>query len=241
VRCANALARDGKPVLLLATPSTHILLAERLGEAAAPDARFVPLAGLGRAPNVLLVSPRLGVKSVEELVDRARSERLAYGSAGAGQTIHVCTAYLCALAHITMRHVPYDRGSAHAYADLVAGRVHVYFDNLLGCRDAIARGDAIPLAVSARERNRLLPQVPTLAERGYAGHSLEIWFGVFGAGLADTVARDIDSIRGEPALRESLAAVGLSGIVAEGPALAREIDASREAWRRALESAGIRR
>jgi tripartite-type tricarboxylate transporter receptor subunit TctC len=236
-RHANALAREGKPVLLLGTPTTHVLLPERLGDSAAPDARFVPLASLGRAPNVLLVSPGLGVTNLEQLVDRARKETLVYASAGTGQTIHLCTAYFCALAGIRMTHRPYDRGSAHAYADLIAGRVHVYFDNLLGCHDAIARGEAVPLAVSARERNRMLPAVPTLVERGYPEHALEIWFGVFGAALAESALRTIDSARANAALGGSLATVGLSGEVADGQALEREMVASRAGWRRALESA----
>lgn len=237
VRRANALARAGAAVLLLATPSTHILLSERLGESAAPDPRFVPLADLGRAPNVLLVSARLGVKSVDALVERARREELVYASAGTGQTIHLCSAWFCELAAIRMTHRPYDQGSANAYADLVAGRVHVYFDNLLGCREAIARGDVVALAISAHERNRLLPEVPTLAECGFPEHALDIWFGVFGAGLTVPEHRALDSALGDAALREALDGVGLSGKVAGGAALAREIDGSREGWQRALRSA----
>lgn len=224
-------------MLLLATPSTHILLPARLGEDAAPDARFVPLASLGRAPNVLLASPRLDVRSVEALVERARTQPLVYASAGRGQTIHLCTAYFCALAGVRMTHRPYDSGSAHAYGDLAAGRVHVYFDNLLGCRDAILRGDAIALAVSASERNRLLPGVPTLAERGFACHALEIGFGVAGAGLGEAALHAIDAARTDAGLRESLGAIGLGGAVGDGAELAREIESSREGWRYALESA----
>lgn len=237
VRRANALAREGKPVLLLATPSTHILLTERLGNSAAPDARFRALADLGRAPNVLLVSARLGVTSVEALIERARRETLVYGSAGTGQTIHLCSAYLCDLAGIRMTHRPYDGGSTQAYRDLVAGRVQVYFDNLIGCRDAIARGDVIPLAVSAAERNGLLPDVPTLAECGFPEHALDIWFGVFGAGLQQPTRHAIDAIRADAALLDSLGSIGLSGAPADGRALEQEIDASREGWRRALRSA----
>lgn len=237
VRLASSIAREGKPVLLLATPSTHVLLPARLGDSAAPDARFVPLASLGHAPNVLLASPRLAVHDVNALLERARRERLVYASAGTGQTIHLCTAYLCALAGIAMVHRPYDAGSVHAYEDLVAARVHVYFDNLLGCRDAIARGDAIALAISAKERNRLLPDVPTLAECGYPAHALAIWFGAFGAGLAQPVLDAVKSARANAPLRESLHALGLSGDVSDGASLAREIDESREGWGRALESA----
>jgi tripartite-type tricarboxylate transporter receptor subunit TctC len=237
VRRANARVRDAKPTLLLATPSTHILLRERLGESAAPDAAFAPLGDLGRAPNVLLVSARLGVATTAQLVERAKSELLVYASAGAGQTIHLCTAYFCELAGIRMTHRPYDRGSANAYADLLAGRVQVYFDNLLGCREFVARGDVIPLAVSADARNRLLPDVPTLGQCGFPEHALDIWFGVFGAGLGSSALRAIDSARSSAALGARLADVGLSGEVAGGPALSREIAASLEGWQRALGSA----
>jgi tripartite-type tricarboxylate transporter receptor subunit TctC len=236
VRRANALAREGgEPVLLLATPSTHTLLAARLGACAAPDAAFVPVAGLGTAPNVLLASPRLGVRSVEALVERARSGDLVYGSAGAGQTIHLCTDYFCRLAGIRMTHRTYDAGSAHAYGDLVAGNVHVYFDNLLGCRQAIARGDAVPLAISARERNALVPAVPTLAERGYPDHVLEIWFGVFAAGLVDDAPR-IARASQDAALAVELREVGLSGEVLAPAALAAQVAAAAGAWKRALEA-----
>jgi tripartite-type tricarboxylate transporter receptor subunit TctC len=237
VRRANALAREGKPVLMLATPSTHVLLPLRLGESAAPDARFAPVVGLGRAPNVLLVSPRLGIKSVGQLIELARVEELVYASAGTGQTIHLCTAYFCQLAGIRMAHKPYDRGSVHAYADLIAGRVQVYFDNLLGCADVIARGDALPLAVSARQRNGPLPAVPTLAECGFPEHALEIWFGVFGAGLNPSVLQAVERARTASRLGPSLASLGLSGGIGDANALSNEIDATREGWRRALEAA----
>jgi len=239
VRHANALAAAGvEPVLLLATPSTHILLPARLGASAAPDDSFAPLLGLGSAPNVLLVSARLDVRTLEEFVARARSGDLAYASAGAGQTIHVCSAYFCSLAGIRMAHRPYDAGSAHAYPDLAAGRVHAYFDNVLACREAIARGDVRPLAISSPVRHRLLPHVPTLAESGFPDHVLDIWFGVFAAGGSRPDLRAIEGLRTGTALRERLRDVGLGGEPLDAFALEREIGSSRERWRNALAAAG---
>jgi tripartite-type tricarboxylate transporter receptor subunit TctC len=238
VRRANAGIRsEREPVLLLGTPSTHVLLSARLGPDAAPDAALAPLMGLGSAPNVLLASARLGVSSVEELIARARTQRLAYASAGAGQTIHLCTAYFCALAGIRMSHRPYDAGSAHAYADLAAGRVHVYFDNLLACREAIARAEVVPLAVSSASRHDLLPDVPTLAQRGFPDHVLDIWFGVFAARRPAPEA----PIEASPAARSRLAAtlaqIGLRGGVWDSAELAERAAASRPSWMRALAAA----
>lgn len=238
VRRANALAADARsPVLLLATPSTHLLLPRRLGAAQALSGEFAPALGLGSAPNVLLVAPKLGVRSVAELVARARDGDLVYASAGAGQTIHLCTALFCEMAGVAMRHRPFDAGSVHAYAGLVAGNVHVYFDNLLGCRDRVASGDALALAISAPVRSAHLPAVPTLAECGFPGHSLEVWFGIFAAHPDPANATRLQALPGDVALRERLATLGLEGGVTGAAALAARIADSAASWTRALEAA----
>ena len=216
VQRANELARTGRPVLLLATPSTHVLLPARLGAAAGVDPAFQPVLELPAGPNVLLVPPRLGVSDVAGLVAHAHTRRLVYASAGAGQTIHVCTALFCELAGIEMTHRPYEAGSEAPYADLASGAVDVYFDNVLACAPRIARGEVVPLAVSAVQRTELLPQVATMIEQGYPGHVLEVWLAVFGAHL-------------EPEVR-----VQLGGGPAESARLAARIASSRMAWTRAL-------
>jgi tripartite-type tricarboxylate transporter receptor subunit TctC len=239
VRRANALARSGASVLLLATPSTHVLLPARLGKDAAPLDKFVPLLGLGFAPNVLLVSPALGVGTLKELLVLARAEALTYASAGAGQTIHVCSAFFCALAGIAMEHRPYDGGSATAYDDLIAGRVHVYFDNLLGCRERIAQGEAIPLAVCASERSPMLPEVPTLIELGFPQHALDVWLGIFGACIDDASKPASESLACDSRLRERLAAAGLSGGALDATVFAQVVADSGARWRRALASTAL--
>ena len=238
VRRAKALVAGSRdPVLLLATPSTHVLLPARLGPQAGPGSAFEPLLGLGSAPNVLLASPRLGVHNVGELVARARAGDLVYGSAGTGQTIHVCSALFCEQAGIRMAHRPFDEGSAGAYPELVDGRIHVYFDNLLGCREAIGRGDALALAVSSLRRSDLVPHVPTLAECGFPGHALDVWFGVFGAGVDSPWRSRIASAREDERLREQLQGLGLAGGPVDGEALAAIVAASAPRWLEALRSA----
>lgn len=225
---ANGLAQRGEPVLLLGTPTTHILLPAR-GKGG-PDRRFAPLAGFGSAPNVLLVPPVLEVRDLAQLIARARRERLVYASAGAGQTIHVCSAHFCSLAGIAMDHREYAGGSATAYADFAAGRVHMYFENLLGCREHIASGAARPLAVSAPHRSRALPQVPTLAECGYPAHALDVWLGAFAANATPDTSRAMSN--GGFAAR--MQALGLEGGPLDGTAFMARIAGSRQAWNEAL-------
>ena len=237
IRRANMLAAAGEPTLFLSTPTSHILLPLRRCEEGTPAQAFAPLAGLGSAPNVLLVSRQLGVRDVAGLVERARQERLVYASAGTGQTIHLCTALFCRQAGIAMEHRPYDAGSATAYADIEAGRVHVYFDNVLACPGPVDAGIVVPLAVSADRRTRLMPSVPTLAECGFPRHSLDIWFGVFGANLDDAMRDRLASSRGDARLAAALDATGLSGGVSAGAELALTIEESRSRWREALDAA----
>jgi tripartite-type tricarboxylate transporter receptor subunit TctC len=236
VRRANELAgRGDTPVLLLATPSTHLLLPLRLGPTAAPSRAFNPVLGLGSAPNVLLASPALGVRTVEELIARSRSGDLVYASAGVGQTIHVCTAFFCELAGIAMTHRPFERGSTLAYGELAAGRVHVYFDNLLGCRGAIEGAEVVALAVSSDERSPLLPDVPTLAECGFREHALDVWFGVFGAHTRDAPLVDrTKDVGTDSSLSAALTDMGLSGGVRGPDALRDQVDASAPIWSKAL-------
>ena len=234
VRRANALARSGAPTLLLGTPTTHILLAARLGEGEAPDESLQPLLGLGSAPNVLLVSPTLGVRTLAELIDKARRTPLTYASAGTGQTIHLCTGLFCRQAGITMAHRPYDGGSVTAYGDLARGDVHVYFDSLLGCRDRIERGDGFPLAVSAAKRSALLPEVPTMIEGGFPDHSLEVWLGAWGANLDEEEVRAIAGLAGDQELATALRSLGLRGGPLAGAALVSQVEESARGWRQAL-------
>jgi tripartite-type tricarboxylate transporter receptor subunit TctC len=152
-----------------------------------------------------------------------------YASAGEGQTIHVCSAYFCGLAGIEMTHRPYDGGSATAYADFIAGRVHMYFDSLLGCHDRIASGDALPLAVSSSRRSPVLPDVPTLAELGFPDHALDVWLGVFAANRAS-----IPVLADDAALRSRLRALGLDGGPIGAGAFGLQVQDSQAGWKRGL-------
>ena len=233
VERANALAACGVPTLLLGTPTTHILLAARLGASASPSSAFAPAIGLGAAPNVLLAAASLGVGSVPDLVDLARRMPLTYASAGLGQTIHVCSALFCEQAGIRMRHRAYDGGSASAYAGLTEGTVQVYFDSLLGCRERIEARIVVPLAVSFAVRCDALPDTPTLRECGYP-HALGVWLAVFAAN--DAIAEpDAEALANDARFRADLSRLGLTG----GPKcvdLSREIAACAPAWRAALEA-----
>jgi len=141
---------------------------------------FEPI-GLAAAYSYTLVARKdLPFATLGELVAYAKANpgRLSYASAGNGSGQHVLAAALWHLAGVQITHVPY-RGAQPAYADLLGGRVDVFFDLSSTARVHVDAGSLKALAVSASSRLSMHPTVPTLRETGAAALELESWFGFF--------------------------------------------------------------
>ncbi len=144
-----------------------------------PVADFMPISVVFRAPNIFVASPSLGVKSLAELVTLAKSKPgvLNYASGGNGSSAHLNAEYLRLLTGIDVKHVPY-RGASPALNDLVAGHVHFMSVNLPPALQLVKAGNLVPLAVTTLDRSPQLPEVPTVAESGFAGYETVAWFGL---------------------------------------------------------------
>jgi tripartite-type tricarboxylate transporter receptor subunit TctC len=164
---------------------------------------FAPVILAAGTPNLLVATPSLPVKSVQDLVKLARSEpgKLNYASAGNGSSNHLSMELFRRIAGVDLVHVPY-KGSVPAVADLVGGQVDVMFDNVPNVLQQVNAGRLRALAVSSRQRSPLLPDVPTVAESGVPGFDVSVWFGVVAP--AGTPAVIIDRLNGE--MRRILAA-----------------------------------
>jgi tripartite-type tricarboxylate transporter receptor subunit TctC len=141
---------------------------------------FEPI-GLAAAYSYTLVARKdLPFATLGELVAYAKANpgRLSYASAGNGSGQHVLAAALWHLAGVQVTHVPY-RGAQPAYADLLGGRVDVFFDLSSTARVHVDAGSLKALAVSGASRLPMHPTVPTLRETGAAALELESWFGFF--------------------------------------------------------------
>jgi tripartite-type tricarboxylate transporter receptor subunit TctC len=156
--------------------------------------------GLGVSYSYSLVGRKdLPFNSLAELVAHAKAnpDKLTYASAGNGSGQHVLAAALWHLAGVKLTHVPY-RGAQPAYADLLGGRVDVFFDLSPTAKTHIDAGTVKPLATSSTARNPQHPQMPTITESGVAALDLESWFGLFVP--AQTPAPDLARLRAELAL-----------------------------------------
>lgn len=174
--------------ILLTTTSTHSVsphLLNNLPYDAKKD--FTPIAHLGTAGTVLLVTPSLPVKSVQELIDYAKKNpgELNYASSGNGTIVHLGTEAFMARAGIEMTHVPY-RGTGQAMTDLMSGAVQVLMDAIPTGMPYVKKEQLRALAVTTRQRSALAPEIPTLDESGLEGFESTTWFGIYApAGLAE--------------------------------------------------------
>ncbi|MSQ54401.1 MAG: tripartite tricarboxylate transporter substrate binding protein [Betaproteobacteria bacterium] len=172
-------APDGY-TLLMATSSTHSIGPSLQKLPYDPLKDFAPVLHVANVPNVLVVSPGLGIASVKELVALAKAKpgQLNYASSGVGTIVHLNAEFFRMIAGVDLVHVPY-KGTALSIPDIANGSVAMLFDSLASVMPHIRSGKVKPLALNAGERSPLIPEVPTLAEAGMPQFDRYTWFGIF--------------------------------------------------------------
>jgi len=178
---AEKVARSpGDGYMLLVTTTAHVVnptITKQLPYDTEQD--FAPIAMLARTPNVLVVNPSVPATNLQELLAYAkRSGSLSYGSAGVGGTTHLSGELLASRTGAPLLHVPY-KGTALAVNDLLGGQIQASFVDALTAIKYVQSGKLRAIAVSTRDRNPMLPDVPTIAEQGVPGYETEIWIGFY--------------------------------------------------------------
>lgn len=144
-----------------------------------PATAFKPVTLAGTQPHAVLVSPKSGIASIQDLISRAKGgANLTYASSGNGSLQHLAGELFNRLAGTKLTHIPY-RGSAPALTDVVGGQVTVAFDGVGSAQSLLESKMLIPIAVTTRERVARFPDVPTLAEAGLTNYEMASWFGLF--------------------------------------------------------------
>ncbi len=170
---------DGYTLLLTGTP--FAVLPALYGKLPFDPARdFAPVMQVANAPNVLVVHPSLGVRSVKELIALAQSQpgKINYASGGTGGATHLYASLFLTMAKINMTHVPY-KGSGPATADLLGGHVKVGLPGIAIVIPHAKAGRMTALAVTSAKRAPQMPDVPAIAEAGVPGYDAATWFGLF--------------------------------------------------------------
>ncbi len=140
---------------------------------------FAPITMTTAYPYILVVNAKLPVETLADFIALVRKQPGAFnfGTTGVGAANHLVSELFCEKAGLTMTHVPY-RGTALAVADLLAGQVTMVFADPVSALPQIQAGTLRALAVTSKARSPIVPEVPTIAESGFAGFDAIGWHGI---------------------------------------------------------------
>jgi tripartite-type tricarboxylate transporter receptor subunit TctC len=142
-----------------------------------PAADFAGVACFGSVPNVLLIAPSKGIKTVQELVDKAKDGNMTFSSAGVGSATHWAAERFIVSAGLKATHIPF-RGGPEALTEVMTGRVDFCCIGISSSMPFIKDGKLLPLVVTSTKRSPSLPDVPTSLEAGYKDSDFNYWNGL---------------------------------------------------------------
>jgi tripartite-type tricarboxylate transporter receptor subunit TctC len=202
-----------------------------------------PVAGLVRTPNVMEITNSLPVKTVAEFIAycKANPGKVNMASSGSGTSVHLSGELFKHMTGCNMLHVPY-KGAGPALTDLIAGQVHVFFDNLPSSAAHIKGGRIRALAVTSAAREPSMPELPTVGET-VPGYEATAWFGIgmpkgTPREIIEKVNAEVNRALADAKMRERLAELGGRPIQGTPEDFGKVIAAETEKWAKVVASSG---
>ena len=210
-----------------------------------PVKSFAPVIQVGHLPNILVVHPSVPARNVKELVAYAKANpgKLSYASSGNGASSHLAGVMFNSTTGVELLHVPY-KGTGPALNDLLGGQVSMSFTDVLTALPYVKAGKLRALGVTTAARSQALPDVPTIAEQGYKGFDVSVFFGIVAP--ADTPPDRIAKLNvafaevlASPKVKELFAQQGLEAAPSTSPQqLAKFIPAQMALWASVVKQSG---
>lgn len=238
---ANA-APDGHT--LLVTTTAVAVNATAVKDAVDPRSQLTPIAIAATAPTIFVVHRSVAAKSLLDYVRNVKKGRFNYGTAGVGTTEHLTSEYLFrAVPGLEPIHVPYQGGAAPVTA-VVAQQVDLATTTIPTAFNFIKQGALRVLAIASHKRVATLPDVPTLAESGFADFENASWIAFFAPAKSPAAAvrllnREINDALRQPDVTARLTALGFDIQTRSQPDFAAYVGSEVEKWRRVIQATGI--
>jgi tripartite-type tricarboxylate transporter receptor subunit TctC len=206
---------------------------------------IAPVASIYRVPQVMEVNPAFSARTVPEFITYAKANpgKVNFASAGVGSVAHVTGELFKMMAGVNMLHIPY-RGAAPALTDLLAGRVHVMFDNMPSSIEYIRAAKLRPLAVTAMSRLEGLPDIPPIGEF-LPGFETSAWAGI-GAPkntpgeIIDKLNLAINATLADPRIKARFADLGGAVFALSPTAYAKRLAEETEKWAKVVKFSGVK-
>jgi len=233
--------------ILFATVSTLVVLPltkANLSYNVADD--FVPIGVVAKSPNLLLVSPRLPVNSLQELIAYAKQNpnKLNFASSGAGTNTHLIGEAFKFQAGIEAIHVPYRTG-VQAFTELTEGQIHFSFDTIVWSLPQVQAGKLKSFGITSAQRSKIAPEIPTIAEQGLPGFEGITWYAIVApTGTPErvlaTLRKELAAALGDPAVVERVRAFGAEAAYGNPNEYSTLIKSETTKWGRIVKQANIK-
>ena len=211
-----------------------------------PDRDLAPVSMAYTADMVIVVTNRLGVRTLADFVALAKANpgKFSFGSSGHGASTHTAAELFRQQAGLDMVHVPY-RGSGAAVNDLVAGNIEMMLMQIAGAAGNIRAGQVTALAATGPRRHPLIPDVPSIAEAGYPQAEATSWGCVMvpagtPAPVVHRLSQSVQEAIAHRPVAQRLEGAGVDGVASTPEQLAAFLRAEAEKWGRVVRQAGIR-
>jgi tripartite-type tricarboxylate transporter receptor subunit TctC len=236
---------DGYTVFLAsATHSINPGLQKKLPYDSIRD--FAPITLAVSSPLVFIANPAAGVGTIPELVAAAKAQpgRLNYASSGPGTGGHLAIELLSWMAGIRLTHVPY-KGAGPALVDLIGGQVQVMCTSPLPAMPHVKSGKLRALAMTGSKRSRFAPELPTVAEAGFAGYEANLWYALLapaGTPRAITGRLHAETVKvvKAPGMTEQLLAQGAEPVASSPQELEAYLRLEIDRWSKLIARAQIK-
>ena len=207
---------------------------------------FAPIAEVVTNTTVLVVNPKMAIKTAKELVALAKEKpgAITFGSTGVGSTTHLAQVLLADAAGVQFLHVPY-RGAAPMLTDLLGGQVQVVAADLTVLMAQIEAATVVPIGAAADQRNQMLPELPTLAEQGYPNTDASNWYALLAPAktapaLIKKLNDAVNTALADPDVRDKIVKSGAVPVGGTPEALGAFIRAEYDKWGRVVREHGIK-
>jgi len=211
-----------------------------------PVKDFMPIGLVGKMPLFLTVPVSLPVKSLKDLIELAKAKpgQLNYASSGIGGTTHLAMEVLKSQTGASITHVPY-KGTAAGVADMLGGSIQAIFDAWSTTGPHVQSGKLRYLAVSTADRSALEPQLPTVAESGFPGFDLYVWYGLMApAGTPPEViaklSHETAKVMAQADLKGRFASLGMEPMTSTPEQFAAHLRTETAKWAKIVRDSGAR-
>ncbi len=211
-----------------------------------PERDFVPICLVGVTPNLLVCNTAQPAKTVKDVVALCKGKpgAIGFGSAGSGSAQHLALELFKQRAGVDALHVPY-KGSAPVITDLIGGQIQYAFETMTAATPHVKGGKLVAVAQTRAKRAKSYPDVPTMAESGYAGFEATTWYGLAAPGklpaaMAQRMNEDVNKVLAMPDVVQRLEQYGAEDGGGSAQRFAEFIHSEIAQWRKVVKEGNVK-